>query len=230
MQNLGDARELATSLIRTAAEAGLPTECLLTDMNQVLGETAGNSLEIFETIDYLNGTYQDERLHEVTIALASKMLRAAGVVSDENNAAAMALGALQTGAAREVFARMIDAQGGPSDLLDYPEKYIQSAKVSRAVYPAIEGQIDSMDVRRVGNVIVGLGGGRNSPTDTINPSVGLSKCAGIADHVGVDRPICIVHASSEDDADRAEQALLDCVKISTEAVTNNPTIVEATSP
>jgi thymidine phosphorylase len=227
MQTLEDARELAASLIKTADKAGLPTECLLTDMNQVLGTTAGNSLEIIETIDYLNGAAQNERLHEVTIGLAARMLSAAGVASDLRDAAGMAKSALDTGRAREVFARMVVAQGGPTDLLDSPTKHLIQAPVIRAIYPNRNGRIAGIDVRRIGNVVVDLGGGRNVPTDRINPAVGLSACAEIGNEVGKQKPICIIHAANENDASRAEREILGSVAISNRDVPTTQAIIES---
>ncbi len=229
MQTLEDARELATSLLRTADRAGLPTKCVLTDMNQVLGTTAGNALEIGETIDYLNGTKRNDRLHEVTIALAEKMLCAAGVAADARAANDMATHALDSGRAREVFARMVASQGGPTDLLDSPAKYLPKAPMARPVFPRHEGHISGIDARRIGNVVVDLGGGRNVSNAEIDVTVGLSACAEVGHRVGEREPICIVHAANDSDADRAEVEIVKAVTIVSREVPTSSAIIESTS-
>ncbi|MGF1609419.1 MAG: thymidine phosphorylase, partial [Kiloniellales bacterium] len=80
------ARELAESLVAVAGAAGLPTVALITDMNQVLGRSAGNALEVREAIDYLTGASRDPRLHEVTLALAVEALLLGGLAGDAETA------------------------------------------------------------------------------------------------------------------------------------------------
>ena len=86
-----DADELALALVEVARGAGLPTVALLTDMDQVLGTTAGNAVEVRESLDYLTGAHREPRLHEVTIALAAALLESAGLAADGRAAAEQAL-------------------------------------------------------------------------------------------------------------------------------------------
>ena len=106
-----DADELALALVEVARGAGLPTVALLTDMDQVLGTTAGNAVEVRESLDYLTGAHREPRLHEVTIALAAALLESAGLAADGRAAAEQAL---ESGAAAEKFAAMVAALGWPS--------------------------------------------------------------------------------------------------------------------
>ena len=134
------AEELARALVEVAGGAGLPTVALLTDMNEVLGESAGNALEVREAIDFLTGRWES-RLHEVTLRLAASLLVQGGLAPDEETAGADAQRALASGAAAETFARMIAALGGPADLLERPDEHLASAPVQRAV-DAPEGDRD----------------------------------------------------------------------------------------
>ena len=84
---------------------GLPTAALLTDMDRVLGRTAGNAVEVRESIDHLTGAASDERLREVTLALSAELLVLGGVERDAGAARAAAERALDGGAAAERFAR-----------------------------------------------------------------------------------------------------------------------------
>ena len=87
-----DADELARALVEVAGGAGLPTVALLTDMDEVLGTTAGNAVEVRESIDYLTGAAREPRLHEVTIALAASLIEQGGLAEDGRAAAEKALG------------------------------------------------------------------------------------------------------------------------------------------
>ncbi len=129
--DLDRARELARAIVEVAVGNGLPTVALLTDMNQVLGRTAGNAVEVRESIDHLTGAAADERLVEVTLALSSELLVLGELHADVASARAAAAGALESGRAAERFAAMVAALGGPSDLIDAPSRHLPSAPVMR---------------------------------------------------------------------------------------------------
>ena len=82
MPELARARELAQAIVEVAVGNGLPTVALLTDMNQVLGRTAGNAVEVRESIEHLTGDARDERLLEVTLALSAELLVLGGLHAD----------------------------------------------------------------------------------------------------------------------------------------------------
>ena len=86
MSNIDDAKALAQSIVNVANGAGVPTQAIITDMNQVLGATAGNALEMAETVKYLNGSLREPRLHAVVVSLAKAMLVSAKVADNEEQA------------------------------------------------------------------------------------------------------------------------------------------------
>ena len=218
------AAELAASIADVATGGGLPTIALLTDMNQVLGRTAGNALEVRECIDWLAGRRRDWRLDSVTIALAGDMLLLGKLAKDEA-AAGTALGqARDSGAAAERFQRMVAALGGPADLLEKPDKHLPRAPVVRPVAPAKSGHVAAMDVRAIGLAVLALGGGRRRVEDKIDPRVGLTDVAGIGEEVGPARPLCLVHAASDTDADAAAAALRTAVTIGDKPATLPPAV------
>jgi thymidine phosphorylase len=215
-----DADELALALVEVARGAGLPTVALLTDMNEVLGSAAGNAVEVREAIDYLKGD-REARLHEVTISLAASLIEQAGLAADGR---ATAEQALASGAAAERFAGMAAALGGPSDLLEAPEKHLAAAPVTRAATPERPGTVTGMDCRAVGLVVTGLGGNRRREDDAIDPAVGLTEIAPVGAEVGPDRPLAVVHARSEDAADEAVAALRAAVTVGDEAPAPRPVV------
>lgn len=218
------ARELAKSIIGTAAKAELKTHALITDMNEVLGTTVGNALEIEESILFLQNDTQDPRLREVVLALCAEMLVVGGKEHERETALARCEEALTSGRAADVFARMVAALGGPEDFMDRYSTYLPAAPVVRPVYAS--GVVTAVDTRAVGNAIIELGGGRREVGQALDLAVGFSEMASIGSKLGEDRPLAVVHAASEDDAIRAEQNLLAAVTLGDMAPPEQPVIYE----
>jgi thymidine phosphorylase len=205
MAELDDARALARALVDVAVAAGLPTVALLTDMDRVLGATAGNALEVRESIAVLTGAPEaDPRLIEVTLALTRALLDLGGL-RDADPAAA-----LTSGAAAERFGAMVAALGGPADLLENPDAHLAAAPVVREVFPEREGVVTAHETRDLGIAVMELGGGRRIESDVIDFAVGLDAIAGPGTAVGPgggSRPLAVVHARTEDAADAAAAAV-----------------------
>ena len=219
-----DADELARALVEVAGGAGLPTVALLTDMDEVLGTTAGNAVEVVESIDYLTGAAREPRLHEVTLALAASLLVQGRLADGEDAARAAAERALDSGAAAERFAHMIAALGGPPDLVERPADHLAAAPVRRPATPERPGVVSGMDCRAVGLAITGLGGNRAREDDVVDPAVGLTDIAPVGAEVGPDRPLATIHARDEAAADRAEQALRAAIAVGEAAPEPRPAV------
>jgi thymidine phosphorylase len=201
-------RELARRIVEVARGNDLPTVALLTDMDAVLGRTAGNALEVRESIDHLTGTRSDPRLREVTLALSAELLLLGGVESVAATAREAVERALDNGAAAERFAAMVAALGGPEDLMEAPDRYLEAAPVVLDAHAAEEGVVAGVDVRAVGLAVVALGGGRTREDQPVDHSVGLTDVAAPGEAVGPGgRPLATVHAADEDAAARAAEGL-----------------------
>ena len=202
------AAELARSIVEVARGNGLATSALLTDMDRVLGRTAGNAVEVRESLDHLTGAAHDERLVDVTLALSAELLRLGGVEPDEDAARAAAGRALESGAAAERFAAMVRELGGPSDLLEAPDRHLAQAPLTVAAEPFEPGTVARVDVRAVGLAVVALGGGRTRETDPVDHAVGLTEVAAPGEEVAPGgRPLALVHAADEESGARAADAL-----------------------
>jgi thymidine phosphorylase len=205
-QTAAQARELATSLVQVAQGAGLPARALITDMNQVLGRSAGNALEVREAIDALTGEgAADERLVAVTLGLSAQLLHLGGLHGTLDAALAAARHALASGAAAERFARMVAALGGPPDVLR--DARLPVAPVQREVPAWRSGFVTAIDVRALGLAVVALGGGRQRSGERIDPRVGLADVIALGHALGAGEPLATVHAASEGDAVAAVQAV-----------------------
>jgi thymidine phosphorylase len=203
MAELDDARALARALVDVAVAAGLPTVALLTDMNSVLGASAGNALEVRESIKVLrNDPDADPRLVQVTLELTRALLDLGGLADVDPEAV------LRSGAAAERFGAMVAALGGPSDIMDNYDAHLDAAPVVREVFPSEDGVVAGHDTRALGIAVMNLGGGRAVETDVIDMAVGLDAVAppGAAVARGA-RPLAIVHARDDAGADAAEAAV-----------------------
>lgn len=203
---LEDAQALAHSLVQVATQAGLPTVALVTDMNQVLGTTAGNALEVAEAIAFLTGRgTRDARLLDVTLALGAELLRLGGLQPSAAAARLALQQSLDSGSAAERFARMVAELGGPVDVLQAPGLAV--APVQRPVPAPRGGCVAAIDVRALGLTVVALGGGRLHPADVVDPCVGLSAVQALDAVLAAGEPLAVVHAASADAAAAAVAAV-----------------------
>jgi thymidine phosphorylase len=207
MPTIEAARDLADSIATVASASGLPTAALVTDMNEPLGSCAGAALETRHAIDMLTGAQTDARFAEVALALAAEMLTLGRLAPDHDAARGALAAALDRGAGAEKFAQMVAALGGPRDLVDAPDRHLPRAPVTLVAAPEQAGRVLSCDARAVGLAVVGLGGGRTRPQDSVDPRVGFERLAGLGAHVGPEHPLGVVHAADEASAERAAAAL-----------------------
>jgi thymidine phosphorylase len=203
MTNLADAKALAESIVNVANGAGVKTQAIITDMNQVLGTSAGNALEMYETAKYLTGKQREPRLHKVVQSLASAMLINTNLASTEKDAHEKIEQVLRSGLAAEVFDRMIAALGGPTNFIEKPWDSMIKANVIVDVKAAQHGYIATMDTRAVGMSVVGLGGGRTAPSQKVDHTVGFDRILPLGVQVNRGEVIARVHAKDEDSANAA---------------------------
>ncbi|MBL4940826.1 MAG: thymidine phosphorylase [Colwellia sp.] len=224
MTDIESAQALAHSIVSVANGAGTPTQVLITDMNQPLGTTVGNALEIQETIDYLTGKYREPRLHQITIALAARMLLTSKIANNIDQATDLAEGALASGKAAEIFSQMISAMGGPADLLTNSENILPKANLVKAISAPTAGFIGTMDTRAIGMALVQMGGGRIDHNQNLDYSVGFSGIKPKGTKVTKGEVIAVVHAKDETQAKLAIEQYLAAVNISTTEVNVEPVI------
>jgi thymidine phosphorylase len=230
METSARARELADSILGTAARTGLATHAIVTDMNQVLGDTAGNALEIREAVRYLRNEHRERRLDEVTVALCAQMLIVGGSEADSDTARQKVDDAIRSGRAAEKFASMVSAMGGPADFLDRYDTYLPQSAVVRPLHAARAGVLGKVDTHRIGNAIIELGGGRRVLGASLDLSVGFSEVAHVGDTVDDQRPLAIVHAASDDAADVAAELYRKACEIADEANAPPTAVIETIVP
>ncbi len=227
MDSYEKAEELARNIVRVAGAAGVPTTALLTDMNQVLGRTAGNAVEIFETIEFLvNPKAADRRLVDITLDLAAHMLSLSGAQPNFDVARDKAAVALMRGDAAALFEKMVAAQGGPTDLFEKRDNHLKLSSVVKPVLAGKAGHVAAMDTRAIGMAVVALGGGRTNPSQAVDHSVGFTEICQIGDSVQADQPLAMVYARSEAEAEDAVNRFQAAVTISEAAVNAGPIVAQ----
>ncbi|GIT26391.1 MAG: hypothetical protein CM1200mP41_24350 [Gammaproteobacteria bacterium] len=166
-------------------------------MNEPLGNTAGNALEVRSAIDYLTGRYRDRRLHTVVLALGAELLSMTGLASNSPVAHQRLQQVLDSGAAAERFEGMVAALGGPRDLLTAGYRRLPTAPCVRPVIAAHTGVVNTLDARQLGEIIVQLGGGRLQINDRVDPAVGLSNLPRVGQMFHAGDVLCQVHARDD---------------------------------
>jgi thymidine phosphorylase len=197
MTERNNARDLASNLVEVSEMAGLPCSALITDMNQPLAHCAGNALEMLEAIRFLRSDYRHDRLEEVVMALGAEMLMMGGLAEKPRLARGQLEAVLDDGQAAERFSSMVVMQGGPADLLEQPEKYLEKAPVTRPFESPTSGCIEFIDTRAIGMCVVELGGGRRRIEDRIDHRVGLSELRDAGETIHQGDPLAVIHAADE---------------------------------
>ncbi|TJZ98796.1 thymidine phosphorylase [Actinacidiphila oryziradicis] len=201
MKNLDDARELASTMVGLGTDHGVRTVALLTDMSTPLGLTAGNALEVRESVEVLAGGGPADVV-ELTLALAREMLDAAGL-KDADPAKA-----LRDGSAMDVWRRMISAQGGD------PDAALPVARERHVVTAAATGVLTRLDAYGVGVAAWRLGAGRARKEDPVQFGAGIEIHAKPGDPVKEGEPLLTLHTDTPEKFDYALASLEGVIDIS----------------
>jgi thymidine phosphorylase len=194
MKDLDRARELARTMVGLGTDAGVRTVALLTDMSTPLGLTAGNALEVTESVEVLAGGGPTDVV-ELTVALAREMLDAAGR-TDADPAAALA-----DGRAMDVWRRMIAAQGGD------PDAPLPTAREHEVLLAESDGVLGRLDAYAVGIAAWRLGAGRARKEDPVQAGAGVELHAKPGDVVRRGQPLLTLHTDTPERFGRAREAL-----------------------
>lgn len=213
MKELGEARELARTMVELGTDEGLPTTALLTRMDSPLGRTAGNALEVREAVEVLAGGGPDDVV-ELTLALAREMLEAAGV--DDVDPADR----LRDGTAMDRWNAMIAAQGGD------PAAPLPVATHTETFHADADGVVSELDAYKVGIAAWRLGAGRERQGQDVQPGAGIELHAVLGDRVRAGQPIATLHTDTPGRIPDALAALRGGVRISDTAPVRQPLVIE----
>ncbi len=214
MQSLEDARQLADRLHQVAILSGLRCSILITEMDQPLGYTVGNSLEVREAIAVLSGdTERSTDLKELTLELTAEMLVLSGLSDGHTHGLRLARKAIESGKALERFGELIEAQGGNPRIVDNIGLLPQSPHTTVVTAPD-EGWIMCLDARLIGDAAVALGAGRLVRNDSLDPAAGIELHAKCGHWINRDEPWATLYHGPGADVRRATTKLSAALSIS----------------
>jgi pyrimidine-nucleoside phosphorylase len=222
MKDIKSAKELSDTMIKIGTLAERETVCIITNMNEPLGFAVGNSLEIIEAIEFLNGKMPED-LKEVVLELGAYMVKLAGKGENIETNKEILLENIRNGKAYNKFIELVQNQGGNIDYIKDVKKF-EKAKVEKEVASISEGYIQEINAEEVGKIACNLGAGRKTKKDKIELNVGLILNKKTGDYVKIGDKLVTIYASDEEKAKQAEEELIKIFKIGEKKVTEKTII------
>lgn len=224
MKTLEDSRALAKTMIGIGTEMKRKVTALITDMDQPLGRTVGNALEVIEAVDMLRGKAPDDYT-EVTLALTAEMLVLGGKAATAQQARERLKQAVVDGSALRKLKEIVQAQGGDPGAIDDYSRLPQARATSDVLAPS-NGFVTGIDTEGVGLAAVALGAGRQRVDSLIDPAVGFTLLRKVGEPVKAGEPVVRVHYNNEGPLKDVKDRLLAAYRFGPQAPAPRPLIVE----
>lgn len=222
MKTLDDAEKLATTMVNIGKKLNKTTICVLSNMDEPLGNGIGNIIEVREAIDVLRGNGPKD-LIEVALTISSLMIYLGRKANSIEEAKKLALEKIEDGTAYEKFREWIVSQGGNLSIIDNINDYKNTSNIDLFVAEE-EGYISSIDTEEIGRIAMNLGAGRETKDSIIDSSVGLIFSKKVSDYVKVGDVICSIHHNNFKNMENIHERLKKNIKISTQYKTKNELI------
>lgn len=216
MKNIEDATKLSETMIGIGNLADKETICILTNMNQPIGYSIGNSLEVIEAVEALNGNMQDD-VKDIILSLGSYMMKLAGKGDDIEHNKKMIMENINNKKALNKFKELIKNQGGDVSYIEDTSKF-EKAKYIIPIKSEKIGYIKSMDNEKIGYISSSLGAGRLKKEDKINDKVGIIINKKIGDKVNVGDVLGFIHSDDIEVGNNAVKEMQNCYEFSDEYV------------
>ncbi len=212
MQEPEESKKLAQLMVKIGALAGRKTMALVTDMSQPLGMAIGNSIEVREAVEILQGEHSERALRFVSFSLAAQMLILSGLYTDESTAQLALENAVEDRSGLAKFAEMIEMQGGDPKICEDVTR-LPKAEEEVSIKAQKSGYIGSMDTAAIGTAAQMLGAGRAKKEDTIDPAVGIWMKQRLGSPVEKGDEIAVFHVNDRNNFEESKQRFLDAVQI-----------------
>lgn len=212
MKNEEQATILSKAMIEIGKLAGIETVCVLTDMNEPLGNAVGNTLEIKEAVNALKGDMPDD-LKEVVLECGSYMIKLAGLGNNIEENKNKMIENISNGEAYKKFLEMVSNQEGDISYIEDIEK-LEKAKIIIPVQSKQEGTIKEINAEEVGKLACKMGAGRIRKEDIIDKAVGIVLNKKVGDRVKEGEILGYIHINKEEMVEEVEEQLIDIIKIS----------------
>ena len=222
MKNIEDARELSKTMIEIGNLANRETVCVITNMNEPLGFAVGNSLEIIEAIEFLQGKMPED-LKQVVLELGAYMVKLAGKGSNIEENKKMLLENIQNGKAYNKFIELVQNQGGDIGYVKDITKF-EKAKIIQEVISTTQGYVQAINAEEIGKLSCNLGAGRKTKKDKIDLQVGIILNKKIGDFVNKGDKLATIYANDIEKAKDTENEIRRIYKIGKEKIEENTII------
>ncbi len=210
------ARELADMMIRIGKLAGKETVCILTNMDEPIGYSIGNTLEVIEAIKALKGEMEED-VRDIVLELGSYMLKLAGKGDDIEQNKKNMLENIENGKGYNKFIELIQNQGGDIEYIENTDKF-RCAKYKIQVTSEKEGYVQKIQVENLGKISCFLGAGRIKKEDRIDHEVGIVINKKVGDYINKDEIIAYVYANDLKLGNKATEKIKDCFEITNNRV------------
>ena len=228
MKTEDDARQLANVMVGIGHRMQRGMTAVLTGMNQPLGRTAGNAVEVEETVRSLQGSGPTD-LMSVTLRLSAHMLLLAGKADDVESAEQILQGHVDSGRAFEKLKEMVALHGGEVGVLDDPMRLPQAA-LRHEYMPGKSGYVTAVDADRIGRACLALGAGRQAVEDAVDHAVGITDLVKVGEHLEKQDVALVLLANDQAKLDAALHALQDAIIVEDAPPVEPPLIGETIRP
>lgn len=222
MKKIEDARELSRTMIEIGNLANRETVCVITNMNEPLGFAVGNSLEIIEAIEFLQGKMPED-LKQVVLELGAYMVKLAGKGANIEENKKMLLENIQNGKAYNKFIELVQNQGGDIEYVKDVTKF-EKARIIQEVISTTQGYVQEINAEEIGKLSCDLGAGRKTKKDKIDLQVGIILNKKIGDFVNKGDKLATIYANDIEKAKDTENELRRIYKIGKEKIEENTII------
>ena len=223
MKTIEKAEELAKMMIRIGKLANKETVCILTNMNEPIGHSIGNTLEVIEAIEALNGN-MDEDVKDVVLELGAYMIKLAGKGNNIEINKKNMLENINNKKAYNKFIELVKNQGGDIEYIKNVEKF-KLAKYKIPVPADKEGYVKEIDVEKLGNISCMLGAGRVKKDDKIDHDVGIVVKKKIGDKINLDEEFAYIYANDLALGNETIEKIKKCYELSNEVVEKEKSIL-----
>ncbi len=223
MKNKDQAEKLAKTMIDIGKLSNRETICVLTNMNEPLGASVGNTLEVIEAIECLKGNIPED-VKQVVLELGAYMLRLSGKYTDIEDGKKAISETIENGKALEKFIQLVERQGGDSEYIRNTEKF-EKAKYILPVKANKDGYIEELHAEKIAKVSCNLGSGRIKKEDKIDNAVGIVLNKKVGDKVQNGEIVAYIHANDSTKGNREVKEMEEIIKITDKQVQKENTII-----
>ena len=224
MKNKEDAIKLSNTMKKIGELAGKETVCIITNMDEPLGYSVGNNLEVIEAVEALKGNMKED-VKEVTLELGAYILKLAGKGTNIEENKQKIEECINSGKALEKFKQLVTNQGGNVKYIEDTNLF-EKAKYEEIVNAEEKGYIQKIDAGEIGRIVCNLGAGRLTKEDTIDMTAGIIMHKKVGDYVEKGEKIITIYANNTEKIQKAKEEINNIIEISTEKLEKIPSIIE----